>query len=109
MHTCLSASQRHRGLPRRARISTNCTEVERREIAQWFMKITDYADQLLDDLDQLEDWPEQVRTMQRNWIGRSQGVQLRFDVVGEVEGGDPNNESGNGVTPLTVIPHGRIL
>ena len=78
------------------------TEVERREIAQWFMKITDYADQLLDDLDQLEDWPEQVRTMQRNWIGRSQGVQLRFDVVGEVEGGDPNNESGNGVTPLTV-------
>ncbi len=78
------------------------TEVERREIAQWFMKITDYADQLLDDLDQLDDWPEQVRTMQRNWIGRSQGVQLRFDVVGEVEGGDPNNESGNGVTPLTV-------
>ncbi len=56
------------------------TEVERREISQWFMKITDYADQLLDDLDQLEGWPEQVRTMQRNWIGRSTGVQLRFDV-----------------------------
>jgi leucyl-tRNA synthetase len=58
------------------------TTVERREIAQWFMKITDYADQLLDDLDQLDGWPEQVRTMQRNWIGRSQGVQLQFDVEG---------------------------
>ena len=59
------------------------TEVERREIAQWFMKITEYADQLLDDLDQLEDWPEQVRTMQRNWIGRSTGVELQFEVDGE--------------------------
>lgn len=59
------------------------TVVERREIAQWFMKITDYADQLLDDIEQLEGWPEQVRTMQRNWIGRSQGVELRFDVDGE--------------------------
>jgi len=59
------------------------TEVERREIAQWFMKITDYADQLLDDIDKLEGWPEQVRTMQRNWIGRSYGVELQFDVEGE--------------------------
>jgi leucyl-tRNA synthetase len=59
------------------------TEVERREIAQWFMKITDYAEQLLDDIDRLEGWPEQVRTMQRNWIGRSHGVELNFDVDGE--------------------------
>ncbi len=59
------------------------TEVERREIAQWFMKITDYAEQLLNDIDQLEGWPEQVRTMQRNWIGRSQGVELEFEVEGE--------------------------
>jgi len=58
------------------------TAVERREISQWFMKITDYADQLLDDLDQLDGWPEQVRTMQRNWIGRSAGVELQFDVEG---------------------------
>ena len=56
------------------------TQVERKEIPQWFIKITDYADQLLNDLDQLDGWPEQVRTMQRNWIGRSQGVQLRFDL-----------------------------
>jgi leucyl-tRNA synthetase len=52
--------------------------VERREINQWFIKITDYAQQLLDDLDTLDAWPEQVRTMQRNWIGRSEGVNLRF-------------------------------
>ena len=59
------------------------TAVERREIAQWFMKITDYADQLIDDLDQLDGWPEQVRTMQRNWIGRSYGVECQFEIAGD--------------------------
>ena len=58
------------------------TPVERREIPQWFMKITDYADELLESLDQLDGWPEAVRTMQRNWIGRSQGVQMDFAVDG---------------------------
>ena len=57
--------------------------VERKEIPQWFMKITDYADELLSEIDQLEGWPEQVRTMQRNWIGRSEGVELQFEVTGE--------------------------
>ncbi|MBE9537925.1 MAG: leucine--tRNA ligase [Proteobacteria bacterium] len=52
--------------------------VQRREINQWFIRITEYADQLLDDLDTLDQWPEQVRTMQRNWIGRSEGVDLEF-------------------------------
>jgi leucyl-tRNA synthetase len=52
--------------------------VERREIDQWFIKITDYAEQLLADLDTLDQWPEQVLTMQRNWIGRSEGVDLDF-------------------------------
>ena len=56
--------------------------VEKRDIPQWFMKITDYADQLLKDLDQLDGWPEQVKTMQANWIGRSEGLQIEFDVVG---------------------------
>tara|TARA_R110002050_G_scaffold57423_5_gene129260 strand:+ start:182388 stop:184844 length:2457 start_codon:yes stop_codon:yes gene_type:complete len=54
------------------------TQVEKREIPQWFMKITDYAEQLLNDLDQLDGWPEQVRTMQANWIGRSEGLQIKF-------------------------------
>ena len=55
--------------------------VERKEIPQWFIKITDYAEELLQDLDQLTDWPEQVKTMQRNWIGRSEGVELTFKVA----------------------------
>ena len=59
--------------------------VERRQIPQWFLKITDYAQQLLDDTEQLDGWPEQVRTMQRNWIGRSEGVELEFAVEGEDE------------------------
>ena len=57
--------------------------VERKEIPQWFIKITDYAEELLKDLDELEDWPEQVKTMQRNWIGRSEGVNLTFAIDGE--------------------------
>ncbi|MBL4823128.1 MAG: leucine--tRNA ligase [Colwellia sp.] len=60
--------------------------VEKKAIPQWFIKITDYAQELLDDLDQLTDWPEQVKTMQRNWIGRSQGVEMTFQVDGLVEG-----------------------
>ncbi len=54
--------------------------VERKEIPQWFIKITDYADELLRDLDNLPDWPEQVKTMQKNWIGKSKGVNLTFDL-----------------------------
>lgn len=55
--------------------------VEKRDIPQWFMKITDYADQLLEDLDQLDGWPEQVKTMQANWIGRSEGLQIEFEIA----------------------------
>jgi leucyl-tRNA synthetase len=57
--------------------------VERREIPQWFMKITAYADELLDYLDRMPGWPDSVKTMQRNWIGRSEGVELTFEVEGE--------------------------
>jgi len=55
--------------------------VERREIPQWFFKITAYADELLNDLDKLPHWPEQVKTMQRNWIGRSEGVEVQFPIA----------------------------
>lgn len=57
--------------------------VERREIPQWFVRITDYADELLDELDQLPGWPDAVKTMQRNWIGRSEGVELDFALADE--------------------------
>ncbi|MBK1644208.1 leucine--tRNA ligase [Thiocapsa imhoffii] len=59
--------------------------VEKREIQQWFVRITDYAQELLDALDGLAGWPEQVRTMQRNWIGRSEGVEMRFGIQGAHE------------------------
>ncbi len=54
------------------------TKVERKEIAQWFLKITDYADELLQSLETLDGWPEQVKTMQANWIGKSYGVRFAF-------------------------------
>ncbi|GAB6264404.1 leucine--tRNA ligase [Photobacterium sp. R1] len=59
------------------------TPVEQKEIPQWFIKITAYAQELLDDLENLEGWPEMVKTMQRNWIGRSEGVELSFEVEGQ--------------------------
>jgi leucyl-tRNA synthetase len=59
--------------------------VEKREIPQWFLKITAYAQELLDGLDTLPGWPDAVKTMQRNWLGRSEGLEIHFDVDGEAE------------------------
>ena len=73
--------------------------VEKRKLRQWFLKITDYADQLLDDLEQLGGWPERVRTMQANWIGRSTGAELEFPVVDPA--GVPNGER---ITVFTTRP-----
>ncbi len=57
-------------------------QVERRKLSQWFLKITDFADELLEGLDTLEDWPEKVRSMQANWIGKSQGLTFSFNLNG---------------------------
>ncbi len=56
-------------------------QVERRELTQWFFRISDFAEELLESIDELVDWPEKVRLMQRNWIGRSSGLQFRFQTV----------------------------
>ena len=61
------------------------TPVEQKEIPPWFIKITDYAEQLLGGLDQLPQWPDMLKTMQRNWIGRSEGVEITFDVADTAE------------------------
>ncbi|SET08710.1 leucyl-tRNA synthetase [Thorsellia anophelis DSM 18579] len=74
------------------------TQVERKEIPQWFIKITDYADELLADLDKLDEWPEQVKTMQRNWIGRSEGLNITFNVTGITD------EAINKLTVYTTRP-----
>jgi leucyl-tRNA synthetase len=60
--------------------------VERRELTQWFFKISEYSDELLSALDGLENWPEKVRTMQKNWIGKSQGLQFDFKTSGAPKG-----------------------
>ena len=67
--------------------------VEKRELAQWFFKITNYSDELLRALDGLDKWPEKVRLMQQNWIGRSEGVRFRFEL---------ETESGDSIPPLNV-------
>lgn len=61
--------------------------VEQRELVQWFFRITDYAEDLLTEVQKLERWPEKVRTMQANWIGRSEGLQMRFEWAGNVPSG----------------------
>jgi len=70
-------------------------KVERREIPQWFLKITQYADELLEETDKLEGWPEAVRTQQKNWIGRSEGVEFDFVLAGR--GNEPLDVTQDGV------------
>ena len=86
--------------------------VEQKSLTQWFFKITDYAQRLLDDLDTLEDWPERVKTMQRHWIGRSEGVSFSFplkDRDGEIEVFTTRVDTVFGVTYMTLAPDHALV
>ncbi len=76
--------------------------VERKEIEQWFLKITAYADELLNDLEQLDGWPEQVKTMQNNWVGRSEGVEITF-AIEDSQGGSHESISVYTTRPDTLM------
>ena len=73
--------------------------VEQRELTQWFFRITQYADQLLHGITTLKEWPEKVRTMQANWIGRSEGLQMRFLFEGNLP-----DDFGQGIEIFTTRP-----
>ncbi|MGC2297360.1 MAG: leucine--tRNA ligase, partial [Acidobacteriaceae bacterium] len=78
--------------------------VEQRDLEQWFLRITNYAQELLDDLNKLDGWPEKVRTMQRNWIGRSEGAEIEFEL--EDESGAPEDEEKARRAGTAVLPAG---
>ena len=87
--------------------------VERRKLSQWFLRITDFADELLDGLQALDQWPDKVRTMQENWIGKSKGLRFRFKILpgtgrgtGEAGGGSPQPDAAFAESPLRHPPGG---
>lgn len=88
------------------------SEVVRKDLEQWFLRITDYADRLLEDLDLLAGWPERVRTMQRHWIGRSRGVEIDFPVAGTEEKVRVYTTRGDtvfGVTYMVLAPEHPLV
>ncbi|HOB88335.1 MAG: leucine--tRNA ligase [Bacillota bacterium] len=88
------------------------TEVTKRELEQWFFKITDYADRLLSNLDKLEGWPEKVKIMQKNWIGRSEGVEIVFklkDTGDDIPVFTTRHDTVFGVTYLVLAPEHPLV
>jgi leucyl-tRNA synthetase len=79
------------------------TIVEQRDLEQWFFRITAYAQELLEGLDKLEGWPEKVRTMQRNWIGRSEGTEVDFFLAEEINQGPGARDQGSEKTRIRVF------
>ncbi|MGA3372634.1 MAG: leucine--tRNA ligase [Terracidiphilus sp.] len=79
------------------------TQVEQRDLVQWFFRITAYAQELLDGLDKLEGWPEKVRTMQRNWIGRSEGTEVDFFLAEKTGEGLGTRDQGLDAGPSTPL------
>ena len=90
----------------------NDTPVERRTLKQWFFRITEYAQRLLDDIDRLDEWPEPVKTIQRHWIGRSEGANIDFEIA---ETGDPlpvfttRPDTVYGVTFMAIAPEAELM
>ncbi|NLK51498.1 MAG: leucine--tRNA ligase [Syntrophomonadaceae bacterium] len=88
------------------------TGVEKKKLEQWFFKITDYAERLLHDLEQLPGWPEKVKTMQTNWIGRSEGVEFNFTVEGsedQISVFTTRHDTVFGVTYLVLAPEHPLV
>ncbi|MBQ9442328.1 MAG: leucine--tRNA ligase, partial [Selenomonadaceae bacterium] len=87
-------------------------EVHKKNLAQWFFKITDYADELLKDLDKLEGWPERVKIMQENWIGRSEGLEITFDVPEldeKISVYTTRPDTSFGITFLALAPEHKLV
>ena len=83
------------------------TKVEQRDLEQWFLRITAYAEELLDGLDKLEGWPEKVRTMQRNWIGRSEGTEVDFVLAEKTDQGSGVRDQRNRKNAHSRLHHAR--
>lgn len=87
-------------------------DVRKKQLSQWFLKITDYAEELLKDLDLLQGWPERVRTMQRNWIGRSEGLEMTFKIPSmndKVDVYTTRPDTSYGVTFMAIPPEHPLV